>query len=316
MPMETRPDEALAILSAMRDVAASGDGLTEADRTSLLAAGHWMLGLREDIDLDALPSADPAAVANALTTDALRREAVSFIVIMALIDGVLDKAKMERAMTYARALDVSTAFTDEIAEALSGEVKHALAHMIRDNMVSLTRQPWSDDQDIMAWLLPYRDGGEDPALAARFRALGDNPDGSFGRAFLDHFDHNSYAVPGEPDALNAAFSLPHDSSHVFSGYDTTPRGEILVSTFTAGMHRLRPISGHILPVIFSWHLDIKINDVAMSAKGAMDPAEFWHAWARGRAMKVDVFGPEWDFWSWTDVPLADLRATFSGEAPA
>ena len=66
----------------------------------------------------------------------------------------------------------------------------------------------------------------------------------------------------------------------------------------------------MLPVIFSWHLGIKINDVAKSATGAMDPKEFWHAWERGQAMKIDIFGPEWDFWAWVDQPLAELRTRY------
>ena len=312
MPIATDSRQSRAILAAMRAVAATGAGLTDADRKSLLAAGHWVLGLKDDIDLQGMPDVSPADLADILRTDELRREAVGFIVVMALVDGVLNKQKLELALSYATGLDVSESFTEELTDALSGQVRHALAHMIRDNMVSITGQPWSDDRDVMAWLLPYRDGKEDAALAARFRALTGQPEGTFGNAFISHFEENGYAVPGEPDALNAAFSLPHDSSHVFSGYDTTPRGELLVSTFTAGMHPLHPVSGHILPVIFSWHLDIKINDVAQSAQGAMDPAEFWHAWARGKAMKIDIFGSDWDFWSWADQPVEELRAKFSG----
>jgi hypothetical protein len=79
------------------------------------------------------------------------------------------------------------------------------------------------------------------------------------------------------------------------------------------MHPRYPVSGHILPVIFSWHLGIKINDVAKSATGALDPKEFWHAWERGQAMKIDIFGPAWDFWAWVDQPLAELRAKYLPE---
>jgi hypothetical protein len=84
-------------------------------------------------------------------------------------------------------------------------------------------------------------------------------------------------VPGEAAALNAVFSVPHDSTHVISGYETSPRGEILTSTFTAGMHPNHPISGHVLPVIFSWHLGVEINAVAMSAHGQLDPEDIWRA---------------------------------------
>ena len=85
------------------------------------------------------------------------------------------------------------------------------------------------------------------------------------------------------------FATPHDSTHVLTGYDTTPRGEVLVSTFTAAMHRREPMSGHILPVIFSWHLGIQLNAVAKSATGALDPEAFWLAWDRGAAVNTDTF---------------------------
>ncbi len=87
----------------------------------------------------------------------------------------------------------------------------------------------------------------------------------------------------------------------------TPRGELLVSTFTAAMHRNAAMSGHVLPVIFSWHLGIPLNELAGAAKGALDPQEFWHAWARGERMKIDLFGPQWDFWAATREPIDTVR---------
>ena len=108
----------------------------------------------------------------------------------------------------------------------------------------------------------------------------------FGRAFWTHYRSNGYPFPGEPEGLNERFATPHDSTHVLSGYDTTPRGEVLVSTFTAAMHRREPMSGHILPVIFSWHLGIQLNAVAKHATGALDPEAFWLAWDPASVMRT------------------------------
>jgi hypothetical protein len=105
--------------------------------------------------------------------------------------------------------------------------------------------------------------------------------------------------------------VPHDSVHVLTGYDTKPRGELLASTFTAAMHPKYPMAGHVLPVIFSWHLGVQINEVARDASGALDPEEFWHAWAAGTAVTVDTFAPDWDFWSHVEVPLGALREHWS-----
>ena len=73
------------------------------------------------------------------------------------------------------------------------------------------------------------------------------------------------------------------------------------------MHRKEAMSGHVLPVIFSWHLGIALNELAGAAKGALDPREFWHAWARGEQMTIDLFGPAWDFWAATREPIDALR---------
>lgn len=317
MKLSATADQAIAILAAMRDVSSLGRALTQADRASLVAAGHWIFGLDDPLDVDALPAGDPADLAATLSTTGLGQDAARFLTVSAFVDGSLDPAKIDRVLTYAAALGVAGDYIDEIAAAAKGHLDWALGHMVRDNLESITGKAWTEgprlDEEAMAFMLPYRDGKADPALAARFRALSSLPEGTFGRAFLEHFDSNGYALPGEPDALNLVFSLPHDSSHVFAGYGTDPRGELLVSTFTAAMHAVYPISGHVLPVIFSWHLGIRINDVAKSATGAMDPAEFWHAWARGAAMKIDIFGPEWDFWAWTDRALSDLRRDHLGE---
>jgi ubiquinone biosynthesis protein Coq4 len=155
-------------------------------------------------------------------------------------------------------------------------------------------------------LLPYG-ANPDPALAARFEALGQLGPETFGRTYYVHFKKNNYPFPGEPKGLNAAFAIPHDSAHVLSGYDTTPRGEILVSTFTAAMHPKNPMAGHVLPVIFTWQLDNTLNQVAGGVKDALDPREFWHAWAAGTATKMDTFTPGWDFWGYARQALGDVR---------
>ena len=44
--------------------------------------------------------------------------------------------------------------------------------------------------------------------------------------------------------------------------------------------------------VFNGHLGVKFNDVAKPGTGGLDPDEFWHAWARGREMTVDLFAPD------------------------
>lgn len=304
--------EARAILGAMASIAATNgeEQVTSADRASLVAAHHYLLRQRGRLDTGSLPQLSPGELAVALPDRALAVDAARMLTVMAFVDGTLDQAKVDAVLDYAGALGIDEPYIQEITEAVRGDVHRALADMTRRNLESITGEPWLTD-DATAWFLPYRDDGADPILAARYRALSSFPPGSLGRAYWEHYEHNAYAFPGEATGLNEAFATPHDCTHLLSGYDTPPRGELLVSTFTAAMHPSRPMEGHILPVIFSWHLGIKINDVAGSAVGALDPQEFWHAWARGAEVTTDLFAPGWDFWGCAGESIAVLRERFN-----
>ena len=301
--------ESDAILGAMRQVAlAGGHAITDADSASILAAAHYLLRRPDLRDIAALAAVEPSDLVAALRANGeLVREAVKYLAVMVLVDGVLDKAKLARVLEYARALDIEADYLTELVEAASDHMTWTIADMTRKNMESITSGPWGKDQDPNAWILPYTGANAQPELVARYEALGKLPVGTFGKALWDFDKANGYPFPGDPQAPNAIFGTAHDSTHVISGYDTSPRGEILVSTFTAGMHPINPMAGHILPVIFIGHLGVKYNDFVRYTTGGLDHDEFWHAWARGGDMTVDIFAPEWNVWDWVERDLEDLR---------
>lgn len=303
------PSQIAAILGAMRAVAETGGTFSDADARALASASLYMFGQRQRLDVASVKSVEPSALAATILDPELRENALKFATVMAFVDGTLDKAKIASVIAYAKALGLHERYIDEIALAAHGHVKEALADMTRANMISITGKPWTDD-DATHWLMPY-DKKPDPALAERCKALGALPQDSFGFAFYNHYRSNGYEFPGDPKALNAAFALPHDTVHVASGYNTTPRGELLASTFTAAMHPHFPMAGHILPVIFSWQLDMQINAVAKDASGALDPTEFWHAYAAGKTATIDTFATGWDFWRYVETPLRALRKQWS-----
>ena len=308
--------ESDAILGAMRQVAlAGGHAISHADTASILAAGHYLLRRPELSDLGTLPAAEPADLVAILKDRGLATEAVKYLAIMVMVDGVLDTAKLARVLEYARALDVEEAYLTEMVEAASGHMAWVIADMTMRNAESVVSEAWGDRPDPAVWILPYAGDKADPALVARYEALGLLPQNTFGKAIWDFDKKNGYPFPGDPGALNASFATPHDSTHVISGYDTTYRGEILVSTFTAAMHPINPMAGHVLPVIFNGHLGVKFNEVATPAKGGFDPDEFWHAWARGRDMTVDVFAPDWSAWDWIERDLEELRRGWNVAPP-
>lgn len=307
--------ESDTILGAMRQVAlAGGRALSHADTASILAAGHYLLRRPDLIDISSLPAIEPADLVAILENREVAAEAVKYLAIMAMVDGTLDADKLKRVLEYSRALDIEADYLTDLVEAASGHLAWATADMWRKNFDSIISRS-SEGLDPGIWIRPYEGANADPALVARYEALGKLPQNTFGKALWDFDKKNGYPFPGDPAALNAAFGTAHDSTHVISGYDTSARGELLVSTFTAGMHPINPMSGHILPVIFFFHFGEQLNDVGHAGKGGLDPDEFWHAWARGEAMTVDTFDPKWNLWDWIERDLEGLRRDWNVAPP-
>jgi hypothetical protein len=309
--LDAPTEAAEAVLGAMRAVALEhgGPGLTAMDRETIGSAGLIVFGLGE-IDVDAIAAVDPAGLA-AVTDDGEDAErAIRMLSVMSLADGEVDAEKTALVRAYADALGVEAEYLDILTEAAGDEIAQAAACMVRKNAESF---PHVDAGRLsisaIAPFFPYKDA-PDPALEARYKTLGDLPAGTFGRAFFDHFRRNRFEFPGHPNGLAEGFTTPHDSSHVLSGYSTSEAGEICVSTFIGAMHPDHPMAAEVLPVIFSWHLGVKLNDIANSTTGAFEPRHFWTAWERGAATIVDVVAPDWDFWGATTVPLEELRAAY------
>jgi hypothetical protein len=301
-----------AILGAMRSVAlAHGDGgVTDADRRTIAAAAQIVLG-RDPGDADRVAPCPPEQLAERLQAGDDAQQAVRMLAVMALVDGQVDPDKTRLVQQYADALDVHEDYLKILTEAAEGEIAAAAACIVRKNAESFPRLELAGiDEDAIAPFLPYRDA-PDPALEARYQALGELPPGTFGHAFFEHFARNGFAFPGNPGGLAEGFTTPHDSSHVLSGYSTSQQGELCVSTFIGAMHPDHPMAAEVLPVLFSWHLGIRLNDIAGASTGAFEPRKFWTAWDRGAATTVDVVDAEWDFWGATEVDLEELRRAYS-----
>ncbi|HEY7134857.1 MAG TPA: hypothetical protein VIB48_07315 [Acidimicrobiia bacterium] len=310
MLTEVDEHEARAIAGAMLAVATL-DGKrppSEADTVTIGAAWHYLFRRPDELAVDTLAPLGPDDLAAALSSDAVAEHAARCLAITSLVDGVLDDDEIALVLRYSSALGLHDTYLRDLAETAKGHLQAALADMTRENLLSITGREWNID-DASEWLLPYR-GAPDPALHERYVALERYPAGTLGRAFWDWYHGHGFVLPGQGDALNESFATPHDSTHILSGYSTTPQGELLVSTFTAGMHPEEPMAGHILPVIYSWHLGIEINKVAGSFRGALDPEKFWVAWERGGELTTDTFAPDWNFWRACERPVADLRAEY------
>lgn len=294
-----------ATLRAMKHVATAGGqhALSDPDRVALSAAHVVVFGGTGTLDPDALPDIAPSDLA-AVVTAPNREHCAAFLAVMATVDGVVDAARISVARRYVDALGLDEPYLRDLTELAQRRLAEVRADIGRRNERSFTGEDLGDDLD--TWLGVYREH-PDPALHARYEQLRSCATGTFGRAFADFYAANGFAFPGVPASANEQFTTPHDSAHVLSGYDTSLQGELLVSTFTAGMHPDDAVAAHILPVIISWHLGVPLAEFAGAATGSLDPRKFWIAWTRGDQLTGDTLAPDWDFWSHVDAPLQSVR---------
>jgi len=288
-------DQSDAILGSMRAVAFThgANGVSDPDRVTIEAAAQIVFGI-ETPDIDSIDLRSPEQLAAALESD--REMAVRMLAVMSLVDGRLDAEKNSLVDQYAKALGVDEGYLAILTEAAEGEVAQAAACLVRKNADSFPLlDPTGIEDNPVAPFFPYGDGNEDTALEDRYKALGALPEGTFGKAFFDHFEKNGFFFPGNPNGMAEGFTTPHDSSHVLSGYSTSELGELCVSTFIGAMHPEHPMAAEVLPVLFSWHLGIKLNDIAYSNTGKFEPRHFWTAWDRGSKTTTDVVAADWDF---------------------
>ncbi|MEA5474746.1 hypothetical protein VB716_10990 [Synechococcus sp. CCY9201] len=298
--------QARLILGAMAEVARAGDGeLTALDRSALRSAALLVFRIGTGLDLHSLERVSPAQLAEGLGERG--SEVIVPLVVIATVDGQVSPAAAERVAAYAEALGVEEPAVRDLQSLVQGELGLARADMLRRNRASITGEWVEDVASFGEWLLPYRDASA-PELSQRYEALAAKPPGTFGRAFHDFYRVNGFPFAGMEEAVAEAFTTPHDAAHLLSGYGTSPQGELLVSTFTAGMHPVEALAGHILPVIVSWHLGVPLVEPAGSATGALDARKFWVAWNRGDVTSGDTFNPPWNFWEHVDEPLEELRA--------
>jgi len=152
----------------------------------------------------------PHRLADALRGSTLGNDACRCLTVMALADGGLNTFKIERVVTFAEALQIHPDYVDELAQAASGDLRGALAHMVRDNMESSTGKPWAGGE-MLAWMLPY---GSSPMRPWR-RVSG----------HLKHCRKIALDAPGLSTSIATATRCPARRlrSMPYSPFLTTPR---------------------------------------------------------------------------------------------
>ena len=306
-------EQAHAVLAAAHRVVRTGppadDPRSGRGDGVVIAAGRLLFTPAVEVDVRTLPRIEPQDLARAVGDNRdLAEHAAALIACASLADGVADPERLRLVVQYAPARHVRDGGVREILQVARGHLAWAMADMTRRNVA--TFPGFANPDDTLQPMQPYAaQTDEHKALAARFLALEACPENTFGHQFWVHFRKHGFDFPGQPDAFAGVWSVRHDGLHVLSGYDTSIQGELLVSTFTGGMHRRDALRAHILPVIFEWHVGVEVNGIG-AQRGALDPVKFLISWQRGDATTTDVLAPGWDFFDVAHCDLEELRARY------
>ena len=200
-------------------------------------------------------------------------------------------------------------------------------HMVKLH-ADLMRNSWYTEQTIKGMFagrfrellrskLAYYSIGTDDALAAKWTALRNCPEGTWGHGVAQFYDVHGFAFPGEAEGIYEIGAL-HDWVHVLADYDTEPEGEIDVFAFIAAtmedgrgfiqfVFTLALFQNATVSTVGGKHVMIARADT-LSDPGAVDhlAEAFW----RASRCTADVMGGV-DHFALANTPLEELRQRWS-----
>jgi hypothetical protein len=308
------PPRAYAGLRAMKMLGEADGPMGPAPRAMLDAAQRSLL--QTSFVLEALPPISPGELGAAMDEPALARQFLQAMVAFSVAEGPPSARQSALLLAFSQVLG---AMPGEVASLLAVAQHHSSIFRIHARRRPAGRTPRR------APLRHDAGGGHssrvdalDPALAARYRALGSLPPRTLGRAYFCHCARNSLPFPGEPGGFPEAAAY-HDFAHVLAGYATSAEGELLLAGFVAGFRRENPLfvallagfglgAGLDTPQVQQLSAHHTIATPALAARFAI-------AVARGARLSTDL-SVDWTPWDVVALPLGEARRRLDIEPEA
>ena len=297
------PEEARAGLRALVTVARVRGAIAQPARALIDAAQGRILGT--DLDVDRLEGIEPGDLAAALANPGMRSRLVHGLILVSMASGEASPEQARAVERFAATLGVETPALRALRHLASQDlVLYRLCILRHGQMPDMLRDVHAKDglAGVARALLGMKRVVRDPVLAARYHALEDLADDTFGTHVWRHYRSNGFAVPGEPGGFPEAGAY-HDLSHVLGGYNATPEGEALLGAFIAGYRRRRRDGGFF--TLLSALTDDRFADAGAGIVARVAP-QLLEAFARGAALPVDL-SDAWDFWPYLPLPLDEAR---------
>ena len=187
----------------------------------------------------ALPPVEPAPAAEvAVALSESERDVLAHAVAaLELIAHPLDPAVEHHARQYLSELGVHAPYQSLCRETAKGQLAMLHADFIRHSWTTevTLHEGFRHGRllELARSKAAYYGVGGEPAVARRWEALRDCPEGSWGRAVAEFYAIHQFPFPGEPHGIYEV-GAAHDWVHVLCDYGTDPEGEIEVFGFIAG----------------------------------------------------------------------------------
>lgn len=304
--LELPEDRALLCLRALRTVAAA-DGKFAAQEQRLLGVAAGALRLVRDPST--LEPATPAEVAAGVTDALERTRLLQGLIVMAMIDGDVDRTELAALRAFADALGIDEPRLSSLRQYAAGRWTLMQWDLARRSGVMRTTvdEAWAEEgwRGVYRVLGPTWGRAAEPEIAWRYKELGLLPEGTLGRVYWAHMTKRRFAFPGEPHGF-AERLVKHDLAHVIGGYDTDPDGEVEAACFIAGFMRKDPF-WEVFMLLMQFHLGVDVFHQHDAAKGRFDVERAAAALGRGMRCKIDLYD-RFDPWPHFARPLAEVRA--------
>lgn len=311
-PLAQRQAIGAAGLAALMAVARCGGDPSPKALTAIRAVRDHLLQI--ELDLASLPSiglAELASQLQAVDPDPQWRERIlRGMTLVALLDGAPTPARQQLLADAAAAFAVDAAPVRSFAQVMDGKLNLLRLDIGRRGFVKAAMGATLQQEGLRGALGVARVvlGQEDRAMAARYQALRDYPQDSFGRAYAAFIDRNGFGFPGELGGPPPPV-MHHDCCHVLGGYGTTPAEEGAVVGFQAGFERADPFYV-LMFALAEFELGFGVSPFIAGQRGGLDPERIFAGMAHGAQVNTDLLAAV-DPWDHFAEPLAAVRQRFN-----
>jgi len=303
-------DIAFAGLRALRTVALCDGELHAIERAFLDSVQKYIL--HTSYDLDELSMITPEELSEVVTESEFVERLIRALVFVALIDGEASDVEDELVSAYAKALKADRAPVKELHRIAHHRLGLLRLDIARRGFIGergkqhLARKGFRGFVEAMRAIT----GRETLALAEKYRALREYPDGTLGREYARFIDANEFAFPGEVGGPPEPIVF-HDCVHVLAEYGTSAEEEVQVVAFQAGAQSFDPFFS-LMFVFAQFHLGIQISPIAGVDTDKIDPETFFAAFVRGTKCSRDPTR-DWDPWDDFEKSVEEVRVAFGIE---